>query len=51
VDSACFVVALLEKISERTRAAAPAATGEPPALAAYEPVYDLASIQGELGET
>ena len=36
-------VEVLEKISERTRVAAPAATGEHSALAADEPVYDQAA--------
>jgi hypothetical protein len=31
---------MLEKIGERTRDASPAATGEPPALAAAEPVCE-----------
>jgi hypothetical protein len=32
-------VEVLEKISERTRGVSPAATGEPPELAAAEPAY------------
>jgi hypothetical protein len=35
---------VLEKISERTRDASPAATGEPPGLAADEHAYAVFSV-------